>query len=236
MAKCQKHAHTLTKKDSIAPQQCQLLEITAYQLPFVGALLFMHLHIQWKWYKLERATVIGFGSNTRTLGLINLPLLHNIEPIVTTQRAQNNLVQCKKPIMSEAVYICELCGRNNFKSQCGLSKHKMENKAHRDHLKARFGSKADTKIAAAYLPADAVHKPQAYTAGSQNAMHYPDMANGLGAKRAKFMWLPDKDFVSAWLMKAQSQLEQSQADNDSDSDVGMYEAENDVFLPPYWGV
>jgi len=46
------------------------------------------------------------------------------------------------------------------------------------------------------------------------------------------MSLPDKDFMSAWLIKAQSQLEQSQADNDSDADIGMYNAENDAVLPP----
>jgi len=46
------------------------------------------------------------------------------------------------------------------------------------------------------------------------------------------MSLPDKDFISAWLMKAQLQLEQSQADNDSDADIGMYDAENDIILPP----
>jgi len=46
------------------------------------------------------------------------------------------------------------------------------------------------------------------------------------------MSLPDKDFISAWLMKAQSQLEQSQADIDLDADIGMYDAENDVILPP----
>ena len=134
--------------------------------------------------------------------------------------------------MSEAVYKCEHCGRDNFKSKRGLSKHKLENKGCKDHLKARFGSTADTKIAAAYLPVDTVHKPQRCAAGSQNAMHYPDMADGLGAKRAKYMSLPDKDFISAWLMKAQSQLEQSQVDTDSDADIGMYDAENDVILPP----
>jgi len=182
--------------------------------------------------KIERATVIGFECNTTTLVLIHLPLLHNIEPIVTTQTGQRSITQCKQPIMSEATYKCELCGRDNFKSQRGLSKHKLENKARRDHLKVRFGSNTDTKIAAAYLPVDTVHKPQNCTAGSHNAMHYPDMSDGLGAKRAKYMSLPDKDFISAWLMKAQSQLEQSQAHNDSDADVGMYDAENDVILPP----
>jgi len=50
------------------------------------------------------------------------------------------------------------------------------------------------------------------------------------------MSLPDKDFISAWLIKAQSQLEQSQADIDSDANVGMHDAENDVILPPYRGV
>ena len=134
--------------------------------------------------------------------------------------------------MSNATYKCELCGRDNFKSQRGLSKHKLENKGCRDHLKARFGSNTDAKIAAAYLPVDTVHKPQNCAAGSQNAMHYPDMSDGLGAKRAKYMSLPDKDFISAWLMKAQSQLEQSQADNDSDADIGMCDAENDAVLPP----
>jgi len=127
--------------------------------------------------------------------------------------------------------MCELCGRNDFKSQRRLSKHIMENKACRDHLKARFGSEADTNIAAVYLPADAVHKPQACAAGSQNAMHCPNMSDGLGAKRAKCMSLFDKDFISTWLMKARSQLEQSQADNDLDSNLGMHEAKNDVISP-----
>jgi len=134
--------------------------------------------------------------------------------------------------MSEAVHKCEHCGRDNFMSKRGLSKHKLENKGCKDHLKARFGSTADSKIAAAYLPVDTVHKPQRCAAGSQNAMHYPDMADGLGAKRAKYMFLPDKDFISAWLMKAQSQLEQSQVDTDSDADIGVYDAETDVILPP----
>jgi len=111
--------------------------------------------------------------------------------------------------MSEAAYKCELGGRDNFKSQRGLSKHKLENKGCRDHLKAWFGSNADAKIAAACLPADTVHKPQNCAAGSQNAMHCLDMTDGLGAKRAKHMSLPDKDFMSAWLIKAQSQLEHS---------------------------
>jgi len=59
--------------------------------------------------------------------------------------------------MSNATYKCELCGRDNFKSQRGLSKHKLENKGCRDHLKARFGSNTDAKIAAAYLSVDTVH-------------------------------------------------------------------------------
>jgi len=63
-------------------------------------------------------------------------------------------------------------------------------------------------------------------------MHCPDVADGLGAKRAKCMSLPEKDFTSAWLMKAQSQLEQSQVDTDSDADIGMHDAENDAILPP----
>jgi len=59
--------------------------------------------------------------------------------------------------MSEAAYKCEHCGHDNFKSKRGLSKHKLENKGCRDHLKARFGSNADAKIAAAYLPVDTAH-------------------------------------------------------------------------------
>jgi len=58
------------------------------------------------------------------------------------------------------------------------------------------------------------------------------MTDRLGAKRAKYMSLPDKDFRSAWLIKAQSQLQQSQADIDLDADFGMYDAENDAILPP----
>jgi len=77
-----------------------------------------------------------------------------------------------------------------------------------------------------------VHEPQSCPAGSQNAMHCPDASDGLGAKRAKHMSLPDKDFTSAWLMKAQSQLEQSQADNELDADIGMCDAENDAILTP----
>jgi len=79
--------------------------------------------------------------------------------------------------MSNATYKCELCGRDNFKSQHGLSKHKLENKGCRDHLKAHFGSNTDAKIAAAHLPVDTVHKPQNCATGSQNAMHYPDILN-----------------------------------------------------------
>jgi len=149
--------------------------------------------------------------------LTHLPLLHNVEPIVTAQRGQHNMTQCKQPIMSDAAHKCELCGRRNFKSQRGLSKHKLENKGGRDHLEARFGSNTDAKIAAACLPADAAHEPQKCAAGSQNAMHCPDVFDGSGAKRAKHMSLPDKDFTSAWPMKAQSQPEQSQPDNDSDA-------------------
>jgi len=134
--------------------------------------------------------------------------------------------------MSEATCKCEHCGRDDFKSKRGLRKHKLEKKGCRDHLKARFGCNADAKIAAACLPVDTAHKPQNCAAGSQNAMHYPDVPDRLGAKRAKCMSLPDKDFMSAWLMKAQSELEQSQVDNDSDADIGMCDAENDVILPP----
>jgi len=74
----------------------------------------------------------------------------------------------------------------------------MENEACRDHLKARFGAEADTKIVAAYLPVDTVCEPETCLAGSQNAMHYPDLSDRLGTKRAKYMSLLDKDFVSAW--------------------------------------
>jgi len=46
------------------------------------------------------------------------------------------------------------------------------------------------------------------------------------------MSLPDKDFAPSWLMKAQLQPEQSQADINSDADFGMRGAENDAILPP----
>jgi len=163
---------------------------------------------------------------------MHLPLLHNVEPTVTAQTEQHSVTQCKQPIMSEATHKCEHCGCDNFKSKRGLSKHKLENKGCRDHLKARFGSNTDAKIAAACLPADTAHEPQTCAAGSQNAMHHPDVSDGLGAKRAKCMSLPNKDFTSTWLMKAQSQLEQSQVDIDSDADIGMCDAENDAILPP----
>ena len=70
----------------------------------------------------------------------------------------------KTHIMSDTVYKCEPCGHDNFKSQRGLSKHKLENGACGDHLKARFGSEADAKIAAACLPADTADEPQACAA------------------------------------------------------------------------
>jgi len=76
----------------------------------------------------------------------------------------------------------------------------------------------------ACLPVDTVFKHQKCTVGSQNTMHCPVLPDGLGAKRAKCMSLTDKDFVSAWMIKAQSQLELSQVDNDSDSSFGMFEA------------
>ena len=98
--------------------------------------------------------------------------------------------------MSDDICKCEPYRRDDFKSQRGSSKHKLENKGCKDHLKARFGSNTDTKIAAACLPADTAHESQSCAAGSQNVMHYPDMSDGLGAKRAKHMSSPDKDFIS----------------------------------------
>ena len=133
--------------------------------------------------------------------------------------------------MSKETFKCDICGRNNFVSERGLNNHKLQNKVCRQGLKARFGAGADSKIAAAFMPVDTVFKPQKCATGSQNAKHYADVSDGLGAKRHKYMSLPEKEFVSAWMRKALSQQEQSQIDSDSDADFGMNDAENEIVLP-----
>jgi len=47
-ASWQKKTFTQTKESTTAPQQCPHNPIKAYQMGFIGALLFMHLNIQCK--------------------------------------------------------------------------------------------------------------------------------------------------------------------------------------------
>jgi len=99
----------------------------------------------WFWVKHNNAGVDTFTSSSQCWAHCHY-----------TKRARQPYT-LPEPIMSEATYKCEHCGRDNFKIKRGLSKHKLENKGCRDHLKARFGSTADTKIAAACLPVDTAH-------------------------------------------------------------------------------
>ena len=127
-------------------------------------------------------------------------------------------------------HVSNLCGRNDFKSQRTLTSHKLDKNGCSNRLKARFGSSADTKVAAAFLPVEAVFKPQKCNPGAPNAMEYEDMFSGLGAKRSKLMTMPEQEYLNAWLAKAQMQLEASQQAHDSGAMNAVYDSENDLIV------
>ena len=134
--------------------------------------------------------------------------------------------------MSGNLLTCPLCQRGDFASQRGLTQHKLDKNGCIGNLKKRFGASTDLKTAAAYLPVDVVFKPQKRAAGEENAMEYSQLSTELGAKKAKYMSLPDKMFTSAWIAKAQSQLDQSQMEDDSGLSVSAFDdnSENEIVL------
>ena len=125
--------------------------------------------------------------------------------------------------MSDDGLTCELCGRGGFESQRGLTRHKLDKNGCIANLKKKFGASADIKTAAAYLPVAEVFNPQKRLPGTDNAMEYSHLSDQLGAKKAKFMSMPDKLFTSAWIAKAQAQLDQAQMLDDSDTDMPTFD-------------
>ena len=127
---------------------------------------------------------------------------------------------------------CPTCGRP-FRSQRTLTSHRLSNPECREGLKSIFGScSAEVKIAAAHLPVDTIWKPKPCPYGTDDAMHYDAMANLLGAKRAKLMTLPEKQFVPAYDIKIQNQLQQTQYESDEDQWGTQYDSENELDEDP----
>ena len=127
-------------------------------------------------------------------------------------------------------YVCNLCGRDDFHSARTLTRHKLDKNGCSNRLKERFGSGVDYQIAAAHLPVDKVFQPQKCLASYENAMQYASAFDGLGAKRAKLMTLPEKEFTNAWLAKAQMALQTSQTEEDSGLMNAVYDSENEVVV------
>ena len=134
----------------------------------------------------------------------------------------------KLPKMNNTTYNCNLCGRDDFKSQRTLTSHKLDKNGCSSKLKARFGATAETETAAAFLPVDKVFHPKRCAVGDADGMEYTHMSDGLGAKRAKFMTAPEKEFVNAFLSKAQKQLEYSQIDFDTGDFLAVFDPKNEV--------
>jgi len=147
---------------------------------------------------------------------------------ITLKKGLQALNLQKQPNMDDPTYKCNLCGRDDFRSQRTLTSHKLDKKGCASNLKARFGSVAETEIAAAFLPVDMVFNPQKCAAGDINGMKYAHWSDGLGPKRAKFMTAPDEEFVNSYLAKAQKQLNYTQINFDTGDFVGAYDSENEV--------
>ena len=130
--------------------------------------------------------------------------------------------------MNEPTYKCNLCGRDDFRSQRTLTSHKLDKNGCASKLKARFGSGAEIGTAAAFLPVDTVFHPKHCAVGDANGMEYAHMCNGLGPKRAKFMTAPDEEFVNSFLAKAQKQLNHTQINCDAGDFAAAHDSKNEV--------
>ena len=127
------------------------------------------------------------------------------------------------PTMDEEFLECEYCGRSNFRSQSGLTKHQLNpNKGGCfGKIRASYGATANFKTAAAYLPCDAVFKPTKQEIGGKDAVQYAQMISELGAMAAKYYDLPSKTMEPFWVTESQKQATQSQIDHDMEDNFGQ---------------
>jgi len=80
------------------------------------------------------------------------------------------------------------------------------------------------------LPANTVFKPQKCIPGDADTIDCSQLFDKLGAKRAKLMTLPSKEFLSAWMEKAHSQHEQAQVEDDEENTNAVFDPENEVIV------
>ena len=131
--------------------------------------------------------------------------------------------------MDEDLLKCEYCGRSNFRSQSGLTKHQLNpNKGGCfGKIRESYGSTANFKTAAAYLPCDAVFKPTKQQMGAEDAVQYAHMLSELGAMAAKYYNLPSKTMEPFWVTESQKQANQSQTDHDMEDNFGELDDDSD---------
>ena len=137
--------------------------------------------------------------------------------------------------MDDNFLTCEYCGRSNFRSQSGLTKHQFNpNKGGCfGKIKASYGATTNFKTAAAYLPCDTVFKPTKQQMGSENAVQYANILAELGAMAAKYYDLPSKTLTPFWISESQklpnsSQTDQDMADGVGNLDMGS-DSDEDIF-------
>jgi len=125
--------------------------------------------------------------------------------------------------MDEEFLECEHCGRSNFRSQSGLTKHQLNpNKGGCfGKIRASSGATANFKTAAACLPCDAVFKPTKQEIGGKDVVQHAQMISELGAMAAKHCDLPSKTTEPLWATESQKQAAQSQIDHDMEDNFGQ---------------
>jgi len=127
------------------------------------------------------------------------------------------------PTMDEEFLECEHCGRSNFRSQSGLTKHQLNpNKGGCfGKIRASYGATVNFKTAAAHLPCDAIFNPTKQEMGGKDVVHYAQMISQLGAMAAKCYDLPRKTREPFWVTESQRQATQSQIDHDVEGNFGQ---------------
>jgi len=127
------------------------------------------------------------------------------------------------PTMDEEFLECEHCGRSNFRSQSGLTKHQLNpNKGGCfGKIGASHGATANFKTAPPCLPCDAVFKPTKQEMGGKDAVQHAQMISELGAMAAKCYNLLSKTMEPFWATESQRQAAQSQIDHDMEDNFGQ---------------
>jgi len=131
--------------------------------------------------------------------------------------------------MDDDFLTCDYCGRSNFRSLSGLTKHQVNpNKGGCfKNIKASYGATANFKTAAAYLPCDAVFKPMKDQMCANDGVQYAHMMSELRANVAKFYALPNKTLDPFWVTESQKQAAQSQQDHEMEGNGGMFDLDSD---------